>query len=136
MMIPSLCLVIGAMPYSRAQNSLLIVRAVLLLASSCAATAPVGHDSHTPKPPVWPLAWNATLAKTAPNVSEIYWTKFYYDWCVAPVKICPPSSQLHRNTPATRFDFFNNFPDISGQWTLNCSILFINTTVRSHDRRR
>jgi hypothetical protein len=66
------------------------------------------------EPPVWPEAFNSTLAKIAPGRESIVWVKHYYDW--------PKKGQ--------RFDFFNSYVEYpNASWNLNCSVLFINKTI-------
>ena len=64
--------------------------------------------------PSWPDGFNSTLAKIAPDREGIVWVKHYYDW----------------SKRGQRFDFYNDYVTYpEADWKLNCSILFVNTSI-------
>ena len=65
-------------------------------------------------PPDWPMGFNSTLAKIAPDREGIVWVKHYYDW----------------EKRGQRFDFYNDYVEYPvNNWSLNCTILFTNHSI-------
>lgn len=112
----------------RAALAALAALCLAVLAASGARASAVPHrrvpfdgavqrrsDATPTQAPLWPTAFNATLAKINPRSSEIVWTKLYYDFSI----------------PASRFDFYNGYveQDDRASWALNCTIYFYHTTI-------
>ena len=87
---------------------ILVVLSVLLQSSSSNASLSA-YDNI----PSWYSGWNATLAKVNTVNDGIVWTKFYYDF----------------DKGGNRFDFYNNYVDMDGVQSLNCSVLFTNHSI-------
>eukprot|EP00164_Ancoracysta_twista_P018777 GFYU01032672.1.p1 GENE.GFYU01032672.1~~GFYU01032672.1.p1 ORF type:complete len:271 (+),score=81.10 GFYU01032672.1:87-899(+) len=76
----------------------------------------VDVDVADPETPRWPDTFSATLAKVNPNDDNIVWTKLYYDWTFS-------------KGGAARFDFYNKYVDNDANWSLNCTVTFVDSNI-------